>query len=47
MCSIIGRIKLDAKEAKDFKEKINDEYRVNMYDISIRGKKILLFVVVY
>ncbi|XP_023524112.1 transmembrane 9 superfamily member 8 [Cucurbita pepo subsp. pepo] len=30
MCSIVGRIKLDAKEAKDFKEKINDEYRVNM-----------------
>ena len=54
MCSIVGRIKLDAKEAKEFKEKINDEYRVNMYDISLRGRKpyyclksILLSSVVY
>ena len=48
MCSIVGRIKLDAKEAKEFKEKINDEYRVNMYDISLRGIKayycLLLFI---
>lgn len=39
MCSIVGRIKLDAKDAKEFKEKINDEYRVNMYDIYLRGRK--------
>ncbi|XP_077214735.1 transmembrane 9 superfamily member 8-like [Tasmannia lanceolata] len=30
MCNIVGKIKLDAKDAKDFKEKIEDEYRVNM-----------------
>lgn len=48
MCSIVGRIKLDAKEAKEFKEKINDEYRVNMYDIYLGGRKscycLLLFI---
>ncbi|GAU27047.1 hypothetical protein TSUD_314090 [Trifolium subterraneum] len=27
MCNIVGKIKLDAKNAKEFKEKINDEYR--------------------
>lgn len=31
MCAIVGKKKLDAKMAKEFKEKINDEYRVNMY----------------
>lgn len=31
MCNIVGKVKLDAKNAKEFKEKINDEYRVNMY----------------
>jgi transmembrane 9 superfamily protein 2/4 len=31
MCNVVGKIKLDAKNAKEFKEKINDEYRVNMY----------------
>ncbi|XP_004501387.1 transmembrane 9 superfamily member 9 [Cicer arietinum] len=30
MCNILCKIKLDAKTAKEFKEKINDEYRVNM-----------------
>lgn len=30
MCNVVGKIKLDAKNAKEFKEKINDEYRVNM-----------------
>ncbi|XP_031279550.1 transmembrane 9 superfamily member 8 [Pistacia vera] len=30
MCNIVCRIKLDAKTAKKFKEKIDDEYRVNM-----------------
>lgn len=33
MCNIVCKIKLDAKTAKAFKEKINDEYRVNMYVI--------------
>lgn len=31
MCNIVCRKELDAKTAKDFKEKIEDEYRVNMY----------------
>jgi len=35
MCNIVCNIKLDAKTAKDFKEKISDEYRVNMYDMRI------------
>ena len=30
MCTIVCRIVLDGKTAKDFKEKIDDEYRVNM-----------------
>ncbi|KAF2317032.1 hypothetical protein GH714_010827 [Hevea brasiliensis] len=30
MCKILCRITLDAKTAKEFKEKIDDEYRVNM-----------------
>ncbi|XP_058785942.1 transmembrane 9 superfamily member 9-like [Vicia villosa] len=30
MCNVVGKVKLDAKNAKEFKEKINDEYRVNM-----------------
>lgn len=30
MCTILCRIVLDGKMAKDFKEKIDDEYRVNM-----------------
>ncbi|CAM9001755.1 unnamed protein product [Rhodiola kirilowii] len=30
MCNVVCRITLDAKSAKDFKEKIEDEYRVNM-----------------
>lgn len=33
MCNIACRITLDAKSAKEFKEKIGDEYRVNMYGI--------------
>lgn len=31
MCAIVCNQKLDAKMVKEFKEKINDEYRVNMY----------------
>ncbi|XP_034683446.1 transmembrane 9 superfamily member 8-like [Vitis riparia] len=30
LCNVICHLKLDAKTAKDFKEKIEDEYRVNM-----------------
>ncbi|XP_068647821.1 transmembrane 9 superfamily member 8-like [Aristolochia californica] len=30
MCNVVCKITLDAKAAKDFKEKIEDEYRVNM-----------------
>ncbi|MBA0598694.1 hypothetical protein Gorai_008444, partial [Gossypium raimondii] len=30
MCTVLCRITLDAKTAKQFKEKIDDEYRVNM-----------------
>ncbi|XP_027330166.1 transmembrane 9 superfamily member 8 isoform X2 [Abrus precatorius] len=30
MCNVVCRLKLDAKTAKAFKEKIDDEYRVNM-----------------
>lgn len=38
MCNVVGKIKLDAKNAKEFKEKINDEYRVNMYVMLLFGK---------
>ena len=31
MCNVVCKLTLDAKTAKDFKEKIDDEYRVNMY----------------
>ncbi|KAL0372070.1 UNVERIFIED_CONTAM: Transmembrane 9 superfamily member 8 [Sesamum calycinum] len=30
MCNVVCRLTFDAKTAKDFKEKIEDEYRVNM-----------------
>lgn len=30
MCAVVCRLTLNAKTAKEFKEKINDEYRVNM-----------------
>ncbi|KAJ8634787.1 hypothetical protein MRB53_009054 [Persea americana] len=30
MCNVVCRVTLDAKTAKDFKEKIEEEYRVNM-----------------
>ncbi|KAI4337242.1 hypothetical protein L6164_015683 [Bauhinia variegata] len=30
MCNVVCKLKLDAKTAKEFKEKIDDEYRVNM-----------------
>ena len=29
-CQVVCRVKLDAEAAKNFKEKIDDEYRVNM-----------------
>lgn len=32
MCNILCRIILNGKTAKEFKEKIEDEYRVNMWD---------------
>lgn len=35
MCNILCNLKLDAKTAKEFKEKISDEYRVNMYVMPI------------
>lgn len=31
MCNVLCRLTLNAKTAKEFKEKINDEYKVNMY----------------
>jgi len=31
MCQIICKAKIDDKQAKELKEKIEDEYRVNMY----------------
>lgn len=34
VCNIACHVNLDAKTAKEFKEKINDEYRVNMYYFS-------------
>ena len=30
-CKVACRMKLNAEAAKNFKEKIDDEYRVNMY----------------
>ena len=42
MCNVVGKIKLDAKDAKEFKEKINDEYRVNMYVIPLFSANFLL-----
>lgn len=30
MCNIVCRITLDAKQAKEFKERIDDDYLVNM-----------------
>lgn len=30
-CTVACKYTLDAQAAKDFKEKIDDEYRVNMY----------------
>ncbi|KAK3007314.1 hypothetical protein RJ639_016248 [Escallonia herrerae] len=30
MCNVVGRVELNAKSAKEFKEKIEDEYQVNM-----------------
>lgn len=30
MCNVVCRVELNAKTAKEFKEKIDDEYRVNM-----------------
>lgn len=30
MCHVVCRLVLDDKTAKEFKEKIEDEYRVNM-----------------
>lgn len=30
MCNVVCRVTLNDKEVKEFKEKIDDEYRVNM-----------------
>ena len=30
-CKVACRLKVEAESAKNFKEKIDDEYRVNMY----------------
>lgn len=30
MCNVVCHVTLNAKTAKEFKEKIDDEYRVNM-----------------
>lgn len=30
MCTVVCRVVLNAKTAKEFQEKIEDEYRVNM-----------------
>lgn len=32
MCNIVCQLTLDSKTTKEFKEKIDDEYRVNMYE---------------
>ena len=32
MCNVVCRLTLDEKTAKEFKEKIDDEYRVNMWE---------------
>jgi transmembrane 9 superfamily protein 2/4 len=39
-CKIVCRRKLSQEAAKNFKEKIDDEYRVNMYGFML---KLLLF----
>ena len=31
LCNVLCRVELDPKSSKAFKEKIEDEYRVNMY----------------
>lgn len=38
MCNVVCRLTLDAKIAKEFKEKIEDEYRVNMYVYVLQWK---------
>jgi transmembrane 9 superfamily member 2/4 len=35
MCQIVCKVTLGKKEAKELKEKIEDEYRVNMYDLCV------------
>jgi transmembrane 9 superfamily protein 2/4 len=37
MCNVLCRKTLDSKTAKAFKEKIDDEYRVNMYETLFLG----------
>jgi len=32
MCQIVCRASIDDKQANELKEKIEDEYRVNMYE---------------
>ncbi|KAJ0586413.1 hypothetical protein HanIR_Chr04g0151641 [Helianthus annuus] len=34
-CQVVCRVKLDAKSAKSFRDMIDDEYRVNMYGLSL------------
>ncbi|KVI05889.1 Major facilitator superfamily domain, general substrate transporter [Cynara cardunculus var. scolymus] len=42
-CKVGCRVKLDAQSAKNFKEKIDDEYRVNMYVTCLSNPSIFLW----
>uniref|UniRef100_A0A453SCU3 Uncharacterized protein n=1 Tax=Aegilops tauschii subsp. strangulata TaxID=200361 RepID=A0A453SCU3_AEGTS len=35
-CKVVCRTKLSAEAAKNFREKIDDEYRVNMYVLILK-----------
>lgn len=43
MCAAVCRVQLDKKSAKALKEKIADEYRVNMWGIFIIGFGLIVF----
>lgn len=43
MCNIVCRLTPDAKTVKAFKEKIDDEYRVNMYGTDLLGHLYMAF----
>ena len=44
LCNVVCRLKLNAKTAKKFKEKIEDEYRVNMCGTFLFGSIIHLLI---